>query len=191
MTRWKQYRLLVAVALGAAGGLAFSGLWPQTPVHATATDRLDTFGMATGEIEPGVEAVYFLDFLTGDLQVRVLGINPKVWSGYFYANVSNDLQIDPQKNPKYLITTGVCKLRHYGGSRQLPSLAICYVAEVTTGKVAAYAVPWVSSMYAASQPQSSPLWLVGLTTFRQATGAGPAGSPAALPAGGVKKGRAQ
>jgi hypothetical protein len=190
MACWKQYRWLVAVIVGAAGGWATSGLWPQTPVHATATDRIDTFGMATGEVQVGVEAVYFLDFLTGDLQVRVLGENPKVWSGFFWANVSSDLGIDPQKNPKFLITTGVVHLRHIGGSRFLPSNAICFVAEVTTGRVAAYAIPWSASMYAANQAQSSPLWLVGLTTFRQATGPGPAGSPAALPAAGGRKARA-
>ena len=31
---------------------------------------------------------------------------------------------------------------------------MCYVAEVTSGKVAAYAIPWSPPMYAASQMQN-------------------------------------
>ena len=44
----KQYRWLVAVGIGLVGGLVLSGFWPQTPLYAVATDRIDTFGMATG-----------------------------------------------------------------------------------------------------------------------------------------------
>lgn len=182
MAEWKASCWLVVVGLSLVGGLIVGGLWPQTPLHAVATDRIDTFGMATGPLDSDVEAVYFLDFLTGNLRAVVLGKNPGTWTGFFNANVAADLGIDPQKNPKYLIVTGISYLRRAGGSRLQPSNSICYVAEVTSGKVAAYSVPWSKSLYAAGQMQSAPLVLVGVTRFRPALGTG----PGTMPGGGRK-----
>jgi hypothetical protein len=183
MTRWKQYRWLVAVVIGLVGGFAVSGLWPHTPLYALATDRTESFGMATGPVDSEVEAVYFLDFLTGDLRAVVLGRMPGAWSGFFRANVSADLGIDPQKNPKFMLVTGMASLRRGGGNRLQPSSAVCYVAEITTGKVAAYALPWSPSMYAAGQPQNQALVLVGVTRFRIPTGAAPDAAPVPVPRG--------
>ena len=183
MARWRQYRWLIALGIGLAGGLVLSGFRPYTPLYAVATDRIDTFGMATGQVDAEVEAVYFLDFLTGDLRAVVLGKQPRMWTGFFHANVSADLGIDPQKNPKFLMVTGMTDLRRSGGTRLQPSDAICYVAEITSGKVAAYAVPWSPSLYAAGQSQNALLVLVGVTRFRPALGAGPG---AAFP-GGARK----
>ena len=141
MARWKQF--VGSSPLGSAwsAGLVLSGFWPHTPLHAVATDRVDTFAMATGPLDSEVEAVYFLDFLTGDLTAVVLGKQPNSWTGFFQANVAADLGIDPQKNPKFLMVTGMANLRRGGGSPLQPSNAMCYVAEITSGKVAAYAVP--------------------------------------------------
>ncbi len=189
MARCKQYDWLVAVGIALVAGLACGWLWPHTPIHAVATDRIDTFGMATGPVDGDVEAVYFLDFLTGDLKAVVLGKQGGSWNGYFFGNVAADLGIDPQKNPRYLMVTGIAALRRAGGSRLEPSSSMCYVAEITTGKVAAYAVPWSRSMYAAGQPQNQALVLVGVTRFRQAMGAGPGAGAGAVPTGKKAKGQ--
>jgi len=173
MAKWRMFCWLALVFLGLACGLIVGGLCPQTPLHAVATDRIDTFGMATGAVDSDVEAVYFLDFLTGELNAVVLGKNPGTWNGFFTANVAADLGVDPQRNPKYMMITGVAYLRRAGGSRLQPSNAMCYVAEVTSGKVAAYSVPWSPTMYAAGQIQKAPLVLVGVTRFRASLGAGP------------------
>jgi hypothetical protein len=187
MTGWKQYRWLILVGLGVAGGMVISGLWPHTPLYAVATDRVDTFGMATGPLDTDVEAVYLLDFLTGDLRAVVLGKQVGTWTGLFEANVAADLGIDPQKNPKFLMVTGIANLRRSGGSRLQPSTAMCYVAEITTGQVVAYAVPWATSLYAAGQTQRGQLYKVGVTRFRPGIGTGPGvGHGEALP-GGARK----
>jgi hypothetical protein len=90
--------------------------------------------------------------------------------------VSTDLGIDSQKNPKFMMVTGIDALRRSGGSTVNPSSAVCYVAEVTSGKLAAYAIPWSGPRYAANQVQNGALVLVAATQFRQAvpgTGAAP------------------
>ncbi len=183
MISWKEH-LLVGLGIGLVAGLALSGVWPHTPLHAVATDRSESIGIATGPLDQDVEAVYLLDFLTGDLKAFVLGKQPGVFSGYFATNVAKDLNVDPQRNPKFVMVTGVVGLRRSGGNRAPAGSSVCYVAEITSGKLAAYAVPWAASMYASGQPQNGALYLIGETRYRTPAGAAPA--TGATPVGGVK-----
>jgi hypothetical protein len=181
MDRLKKPTWLLALGIGLAAGLVLSGVWPHTPLHAVATDHGDTYAMATGPLDTEVEAVYFLDYLTGDLKALAMGKQPGAWTGFFERNVMADLGVDPQKNPKYLMVTGLAGLRRQGGSRSQPSMAVCYVAEITSGRVAAYAVPWSPSAFSANQMQSGQLILVGAAHFRQGSdlGIGPVAPPKA------------
>ncbi len=155
------------LAIGLIGGVVLSGLLPRAPIHAVATDRIDTFAIATGPVDSEFEAVYFLDFLTGDLRAVVLGKDAGAFTAYFNYNVLQDLGVDPTKNPRFLMVTGMAALRR-GGARMQPSISVVYVAEVTTGNVAAYAIPWSRSMHAANQPIMQPLVPVAVTRFRPA-----------------------
>jgi hypothetical protein len=170
MVHWTKFRWPTAMGIGLALGLVLSGLWPHTPLHAVSTDRGETYAIATGPVDNEFEAVYFLDFLTGDLGAVVLGKQVGTWTGFFRTNVSEGLGVDPQKNPKFLMVTGLANLRRSGGTRMQPSAAMCYVAEVSSGKVAAYAIPWSPSMHAANQVQNGALVMVAAAPFRQ-TGA--------------------
>jgi hypothetical protein len=174
MAWWKKYRWLIAAVVGLIGGVAVCQCWPRTafeiPIRAMATDRIDTFGMATGPLDTELEAVYFLDFLTGQLSVVVVGKQGGI-SGALQANVAADLRVDPQKNPKFMMVTGFANLRR-AGTRLQWSTGICYVAEVTTGQVAAYAVQWSPTMYASGQPPMASLKLVGVGAFRAGVGEG-------------------
>lgn len=173
MLSWKKSRWPVAAGIGLAVGLVWGGLLPNTPLHAVSTDRADTYAIATGPVDTEVEALYLLDFLTGDLGAFVLGKQAGIWSGRFVCNVARDLGVDSQKNPQFMMVTGIAGLRRFGGSRQQPSSAVCYVAEVTSGRLAAYAIPWSVNQYNAGQQQGGPLRLVGVIPFRPAAGAGP------------------
>ena len=110
MAWWKQYRWLVAVLVGLVGGVALCQFWPRTefeiPIRAMATDRIDTYGMATGPLDSELEAVYFLDFLTGQLTAVVAGKQGGIF-GTLQANVAADLHVDPQRNPKFMMVTGL------------------------------------------------------------------------------------
>ena len=55
--------LAIGLLLGLMVGLNIQGLWPNIPLHATATQGVDKFAIATGLVKNGVEAIYFLDFL--------------------------------------------------------------------------------------------------------------------------------
>ena len=159
--------------VGLVVALVALGFWPQIPIQAVATDRYETYAMATGPVDDEIEAVYFLDFLTGDLKAVVLGKQSNRFTAFYSYNVLNDLGVDPSKNPRFLMATGMANLRR-GSARMQPSLAVVYVAEITTGQVAAYAIPWSKGDHAAGRMIGpAPLVPLAVTRFR-AAGAGPA-----------------
>ena len=120
--------------------------------------------MASGLVDEDTEAVYFLDFMTGDLNAVVMGKQSGHFTAYFKANVAADLGIDASKNPRYMMITGVVDLRR--ASRLQYSQAAVYVAEVTSGKVAAYAIPWSSALQQGGQGGVQPLVPIASTRFR-------------------------
>jgi len=169
---------LVWLAIGLVGGLIVGGLWPQTPLHAVATDRLDSFAMATGPVDEDAEAVFFLDFLSGDLRAVVLGKQVGKFTAFFAHNVLNDLGVNPANNPRFMMVTGLNNLRR-GAAHVAYSRSLVYVAEVTTGKVAAYALPWTPVMHGPAAGGPKPFIPLDVTRFRAAPG--PVGGPVVPP----------
>ena len=157
--------LIGGVSLGLLGGvglafglIAFFGqpqtVW-QIPVHATATQGQDSFAIATGELDDGVEALYFLDFLTGELKAAVLNPRSGKFTAFFaYKNVFKDLGIDltEVKNPKFLMVTGATDMRQgVPGTNVKFGKGVIYITELTTGKIGAYTVPWNRAAFVANQ----------------------------------------
>lgn len=115
---------------------------PETALHAMATDSGETFSICTGSIADGVEGIFCLDFLTGDLQCWVMDNRSNAVAGYFVHNVVADLGIDQgRKNPQYLMVTGLTGLRGGGGAMR-PAESLLYVADANSGNIVGYAVPW-------------------------------------------------
>jgi hypothetical protein len=169
---------LVWLGMGLVGGLILCGVWPQTPLHAVATDRTETFAVATGFVDDGIEAVYFLDFLTGDLSAVVLGRQGRGFVAMYRYNVTADLKVDPAKNPKYMMVTGAADTRRGTVGRVLLSPSVVYVAEVTTGNVAAYAIPWERALYTAGGViGTKPMVPLAVTRFRATAELSPASGP--------------
>ncbi|MBN1590536.1 MAG: hypothetical protein JW888_13560 [Pirellulales bacterium] len=166
-TRGK-HRPMIWLAVGLLLGVVVAGFCPHAPLHASATDRFQTFAVATGMVDDGVEAIYFLDFLTGDLKARVLSKQiPPRFNAFYERNILRDFGVDPTKNPRYLMVTGLNDLRR-GGSRLRPSVGVCYVVEITTGRVAAYAIPWDAQSHASGQMSSGEIILLDVNQFRTA-----------------------
>jgi hypothetical protein len=126
---------------GVVLGLILGGLWPESPAHAVATSQVDSFSVCTAPLDGDGEAIFFLDYLTGDLKGAALNPNTRQFTAFFSANVAQALQVDPSKNPRYLMVSGMASFRQGAGATRLGS-SVIYVAEVTTGNVAAYGIPW-------------------------------------------------
>jgi len=169
MNSWTQSRavwLAVGAVLGLVVGLNVSGIWPSIPLHATATQGLDKFAIATGLVDDTVEAVYFLDFLTGDLRAAV--INPKTgkFNSYFTRNIAADFGAIG-KGARYLIVTGFADMPRGRANFQFAK-SIVYVAEAGSGQVAAYTIPWNSALQAAGKPFRGEFKPLDVAQFRTA-----------------------
>ncbi|OHB79859.1 MAG: hypothetical protein A2W31_01075 [Planctomycetes bacterium RBG_16_64_10] len=164
--------LILGIVLGLAVGLHLGGVylgavWPNVPVHAVATDAGDNFAIATGPVDERVEAVYVLDFMTGDLRAAVLNNQLGRFLAVFNYNIVGDFGGAAIQNPKYLMVTGLADVpRGYG--RQVQTMSVVYVAEVTSGQVAAYAIPWNQTFQSARKPQMGTFIALDKLNFRTA-----------------------
>jgi hypothetical protein len=133
---------------------------PETALHASATDSGDTFAIATGSIADGIEGVFFLDFLSGEMQCWVINGRTRTTGGYFVQNVVADLGVEPgRKNPRYLLVTGIAPMQR-GSTGFQPADSLVYVADANTGNFAVYAIPWNRQATAANRPQQAPMVLI-------------------------------
>ena len=153
---------LACLGLGLVAGLVVAGLCPSVPLHAVATDKIDTFSMATGAVEGDYEAVYFLDHLSGDLHAYVIGRMARGGFGVlqhgFRNVIEEDFKTDGDKTPKFLMLTGISDLNRRGtGGNALPSRAVVYVADVTSGAAVAYALPFNTTQHNAGMFVETPL----------------------------------
>lgn len=130
----------VWLVLGLLAGLAIASVWPHEPVQASATDRNQKFAMITTPVGGGYEGIFILDFLTGRLTGAVLGRtrNGTEFTNFYARNVAEDFEVTGEAN--YAITGGFAEIQAKGGL-QWGNSAI-YVAEMNSGKVAAYAIPF-------------------------------------------------
>ncbi len=124
--------LQAAIVAAFIFGVLAAGYWPNVPIHAVATDRCDGFAMATGYCDEQVEAVYFLDFLTGDLSAAVVSKQTGRFNAFYTYNVAGDLAVNPGRAPRYLLTTGSADLRRSGGKANSLSRSLVYVSELNS-----------------------------------------------------------
>jgi hypothetical protein len=157
-------RFAAGIGVGLVVGLNLSGLWPSVPLHATATHGLDKFAIATGLVDDSVEALYFLDFLTGDMRAAV--INPKTgkFNSFYTRNIAADFG-GAGRSSGYLLVTGFVDMPRGTANFQY-SKSIVYVAEASTAQVAAYTIPWNSSKQAAGVTQYGEFQPLDVKPFR-------------------------
>ena len=127
------------LAIGLLLGLGIAALWPQRPLAAASSDRNEKFGMCTVIMTDGLEAVFVLDFLTGRLTGACLGRQGNGFVQFFAADVAADLGVAPGK-PQYAMTPGLATIRATPGTQ--PAASVIYVAELNSGIVGCYAIPF-------------------------------------------------
>jgi len=155
--------LVLGIFVGVVLAAGWFGVGQSQVIQATATHGESNFAIATGSAANGVEAFYFLDFLTGDLRAAVVSRRTGAFSSFFEYNVQGDFS--DTKNPKYLMVTGVADLPRGRGNSQLGD-SLIYIAEATTGQVNAYALPFSTSLNAAGKPQRASFIHVAGGSFR-------------------------
>jgi hypothetical protein len=130
---------------------------PQLMASAAAAS--DTMAVATGPIGKDAEGIFFLDFITGDLQCLVYYPRAGGFGAHYYGNVLPHLG-GSGKNSKYLLVTGQAIVSgSTGGAR--PGASLVYVTDTTTGLFAAYAVPWDQTAESSGRVQAGGLVYAG------------------------------
>ena len=127
---------------------------PPELFRATATHGTSNMAIATGVVSDEAEGIFFLDFLTGDLQCWVYYPRSGVFGAKFATNVRN--QLPSGKNPEYLMVTGGIEPGPTSSNTR-PAGIIVYVMDVNEGVFAAYSVPWTRAAENAQQPQTGQL----------------------------------
>lgn len=155
-------------ALGAWGYFAADRVRAmEEQLHALATHGGDSLAIATGLIDEGVEGMFILDYITGDLTCQVLNPRTGTLGGLFRQNVVTDLGVEQGKQPKYLLVTGGLEIRQ-NISNIRPARSIVYVADSNTGRYVAYMLPWNQQLANAGGAQAAPMIAVGRGTARNA-----------------------
>ena len=165
--------LLVGIGV-AVGAILCVGLSPQlqlqlpvTHLQAASTDGTDNFVVATGTLSPDVEGVFLLDAMSGDLQFTIFNPTNAAFNPPYLRNVARDLEIEAGKKPRYLMVTGYLRNSRRPGNQNVAECAV-YIVEATSGKFAAYTVPWQENLFRSGRPQMGELVLLGVGSVRTA-----------------------
>lgn len=184
------WRWLAGLAVGIVLGLAMASFWPSTPLHALSTDRAESIVITTGPIDDGIEALFYLDSLTGTLRGAVPS-RRGAWQAYWERNVNVDLanyiktsnaaiqaaghkkggarpEIQLPQSPKYMMTTGLVDVYGTVNARLRPGRSVLYVAEANTGVVMAYMIPWSASLHSSGQAYNGVLEPFAVAPFTSA-----------------------
>ena len=158
----------VWLVVGLILGMGVSWFWPHEPAMAVTTDRSSRFALATSEVSilgASTEALFVLDFLTGDLKGAVLNSRVGKFSSFYYRKISGDfnVQAEKDKTPQYAIVSGRANLPSARGVS--PAAGVLYIAELTSGKVMCYSYPYSNNNRAAGP---IPLVPIDGFSFREA-----------------------
>ena len=162
----RKYGRIGGLVIGFVVGLVLGGLWPQTPLHAVSTDRAQNIVITTGLVDQNVEAVFYLDSLTGLLRGGVSAWGSKLTTQASWgANVAADmtaarerLGIKHPSEPRYVMVTGLIDLRAQSGQIKAGK-SLVYVAEVNSGLLLAYMIPWSTNLHESNKPYQGQLVL--------------------------------
>jgi hypothetical protein len=163
----------VAIGVGAVSkdspveGLAEEPTFRGIPVRALGADSGESYALSTGPVDGESEALYALDFLTGDLYAWVYYPRAGQFLAQYQYNVTADLASEAGKTPSYVMVTGQSDIRGPAGQQAFAN-SILYIADSNTGKVAAYSIPWDRNLAAQAAPQQGAFVRLGLFQGRKA-----------------------
>lgn len=140
-------RSVLWLSLGLVLGLVVAWTIPHEPAFATNSDRDSEFAVFTvpvGNLAAGIadpiDAVFILDFQTGQLRGAVLNRQTGTFTSFYFIDLTKEFGISPNAKPKFAVSSGNGQINNQGG----PNMAsgMIYIAEMTTGKCLAYTFPW-------------------------------------------------
>jgi hypothetical protein len=150
--------------LGLFIGLGLGAMIPPVSLHAVATHGEEGFSVCTGELEPGFEGIYFLDYQTGELSAAFLHPRTGKFLNFYKVNILKDFA--EAKTPKFLLTSGTANLLLPATlvSNANAARGIIYVTEMNSGICCAYVAPYGTNRV--NNPNKTEVPLVKLDTVK-------------------------
>ena len=152
----------VWLLIGLVVGVGLTFFMQGQPAQATATDHSDDFAIATGHLTIQLEAVYLLDFKSGQLLGSVMNRQAGEFQQSFRRDLSKDFALNPRQKPKFIMVTGDFE----SARAQVPVNHVLYVAELNSGRVGAYIMPYRGEQIRGTTTEE--LQLLHMVPFRQA-----------------------
>ena len=128
--------LVLGIAIG--GGVSWA--WPSQTAVAFSSDRNDKFAVTTAMTGPTSEAVFVLDFLTGQIRGFSLNRTANQYMWIYSRSIAQDFGVAPVQPAGHAMMRGLAQPQGRGGAAYAPSYI--YVAELSTGRVQPYAIPF-------------------------------------------------
>ena len=134
----------VAGQKGFTPGVESTALASPSPFVWESASGGKQMSLATGRVDDGVEGVFALDHLTGDLYCWILSPRDGTLARTLPTNVSVILNVDGDAD--YMMCTGILDIRggRTGGDRVGDS--VVYVGDGNTGRVAGFTVIYGSGV---------------------------------------------
>jgi len=128
-------------------GLAIAYFCPHEPTYANTADRDTQFSMVTipvgvsaAGINDPMDAVFILDFLTGQLKGAALNRQIGRFASFYFRDLSKDFEVDGDADPHYCMVSGYSQMPNQNNVSMASGML--FVGELTSGKVAGYSFPW-------------------------------------------------
>jgi len=136
----------------------------QEILRANATHGGPNLAVATGRISEETDGIFFLDYITGNLQCWVYYPRLQRFGAKFSTNITQ--QLPATKNAEYLLVTGDTQGNVATASNARPAGCLVYVVDVKSGLFAAYTMPWTRAAESSGQFQEGPLIAVDGGQYR-------------------------
>lgn len=127
-------------------------------LHASATHGGNDMAIATGDVADNNEAIYFLDFKTGDLTCFVYYPRFMRFGAKYVGNVTD--QLPATKNSEYLLVTGRVDSPPTSTNTR-PANSLVYVVDTKSGQFAAYSIAANPTLENSGQIQVGTFFCVG------------------------------
>lgn len=143
----------------------------DTPIvlNADSAARGEQLSLATGSIDRdrGVEGLFVLDHLSGNIQCWV--VNPRDGSiaGVFTGNVNRDLELGKAGDADFVMTCGSIRVEGRRGN-EIPAGCICYVGDGNSGRVVGYSLLYDKQLVLNNGTQEGELQVIARGFAREA-----------------------
>lgn len=166
MTTQQSNHKWVWLLTGLVAGISIASIWPHEPLTAAVADRNEKFGLISAAVTVDAEAVFVIDYLTGRLTGALLQRTRggTAFVNFYYRNLAEDFKVGATGEPYYAVSSGFAEIPNSGGSQW--GRSALYVAELTSGKVGAYAIPFQITQ---RKLPPQPLTPIDVFPFREAT----------------------